>query len=469
MANVIEIVVNAKNNASAVLKQAAGDADRLGLSFASVTTIAGLAGTALLALGAAAFNSARKFSDAVEQLGNLSAVTGVSVGNLQVADQAMKNLGLSTGTLQTALRFLNRNIGENDATLRSLGITTRDTWTAFNQVLDVLSKMQDQGARTKLAFDLFGRGGVEVLATVGKLRGEMEHVDTIFTAVGSKISGDVLTAAGNLDRQIDDLNTHWAAFSTTLSVKFLPAVTAVVEAMNLLVSSTKEAQDAANKRFAEGLTKPGDIGFGVGAGGPQIFPSPPPTPRERTTFFDQIQTEFGRRGLPPEAGIRPSEKIEMPELRESDIQAVLGKWHKFVNEITSSAGTLNEALGTVQNSLEGSFSNVFAGLLDSSQTFSSALKTIFHSLASDILAEIGRLAAIRIFGGILGLVGNLIPGGGGGLTSGVGGVPSNFGLRAGGGTQININTLDAKSLREQLGGPGGSLYNALLRRAQALA
>jgi len=122
--------------------------------------------------------------------------------------------------------------------------------------------------------------------------------------------------------------------------------------------------------------------------------------------------------------------------------------------------------------LQSGFQTVAANLLTTGQTLRSALSTIFRSLVNEVLAELARLAAAKLFKLLI----SLLPGGGPAsvITEAVGAGASlrqARGPEGGGGTIINnyVNALDLRSFFESAVSPGGGQRQANLRFAELAA
>jgi hypothetical protein len=282
VSNVIEIILQGRNNAGAAFAQAgaqtallrgelatlnpalAGSLGRfggladavggLGGGLAGVVGVGAIAGAAIVGIGAAAFGAAKGMSEAVERLDLLSARTGVSVENLQVMQRIVKENGGSVDNLSTSLTFLNRAIGNNDPMLKSLGITTRDTFEAFQQLSRILASSSDTAANTAVGMHLLGRGSAELLGQVESLTAGFGPMQKRMIEAGLLLRGDLLDSARATDAQMDALSRNLEGMATRLKAMVVPAVLDAVRAFNDLadaINGVQKGPEEINSRAIE--------------------------------------------------------------------------------------------------------------------------------------------------------------------------------------------------------------------------
>lgn len=235
--NVEEIVLAARDEASQIINRVAGELGGVGEALRKLATGAGPAGLALAgvaAAGAGIVLVGAKLADTVEQLDLLSSRSGVSIERLQVLQQQMQEAGGDSGSLAPALTFLNRAIAQGDPLLKQLGITTRDTFTAFMQLADAFAGSTDTAKKSEIAFQLLGRGAGELVALLPKMRTEFAQFDASMRENGSLIGGEVATAARDLDRQLDQLSQNWKGALTRIQAATLPWANEIIAQFNEL-------------------------------------------------------------------------------------------------------------------------------------------------------------------------------------------------------------------------------------------
>ena len=229
--NAIEILIKARDEATAQLRAAAVAASGLTGSLHGLAAAAGPIGAvaaAMLGVASAAFVAARSLADEVEQLQNLSFQTGVTIQDLQILQQLLKEAGGTAGDATQAINFLNRAIATQDPLLAKLGITTKDTWTAFNQLVQILASSSNAADNAEVSARLLGRGFTQLLGKVPALaaalgdqglRGEMDRLNVA-------MSDDAIKAAGDLDKKLDELDRRLKGLSNSFKLAALAALNA---------------------------------------------------------------------------------------------------------------------------------------------------------------------------------------------------------------------------------------------------
>lgn len=188
-------------------------------------------------------------------------------------------------------------------------------------------------------------------------------------------------------------------------------------------------------------------------------------------------------------GVPKREKLELPGPAEFDFEKynkqlsewlatmrdidgaivmVEESWREALDEMTSTAAVFDSLLGATFAGMESGFSQVAVNLIGTGQTLQSALATIAKSIADTFLAELGRIAAHKLFawlfGAFFGPAGAVV----GAAVGGVGGGNFRSPPPAEKSSTLNItlNALDQRSIARDLASPRGALRNAL--RAAAI-
>lgn len=250
MANAIEILLKARDEATRQLQAASIAAGGLTGTLSKLAAAAGPLGAisaALVGVGSAAYLSARSLADQVEQLSNLSAQTGVSVQNLQTLQQLLREAGGSSEDANQAINFLNRAIATQDPLLKKLGITTKDTWTAFNQLVQILAASNDASARTEVAFQLLGRGSTALLGKINNIAQQLPNAREEMERLGVVMGDDTLKAAADLDKKMDELDRRWTGMTNNIKAGILPIVLSLAEAFGKV--SKEDVADKAVSRL----------------------------------------------------------------------------------------------------------------------------------------------------------------------------------------------------------------------------
>jgi hypothetical protein len=258
--NLIQILLEARDNASAKLALARAEVSKTRQALAGIAPTAAqalgpLSGVATaglafgpaaaavagvtLALGAlvagakAAVDGLREMAAEAEQLQNFAEKTGVGVERLQIFQQAFKDAGVDVDTLRIGLRFLAKAINDNNPLLAALGITTRDAGEAFLQLSDILARTEDGTRKTGVALELLGaRSGAELIPVMNKGAVAFSEVETRMRSMGQLIATDTIGKLDALDDQFDALANQVDGLKKQLVLLAAPALSDVVQKLS---------------------------------------------------------------------------------------------------------------------------------------------------------------------------------------------------------------------------------------------
>jgi ribosomal protein S15P/S13E len=282
----------------------AGAAAALGPAAA---VVAGLGSALGIAAGGAVLLS-KNLADTVEQLDNLSAVTGVSVDNLQVLQELFKRSGLDADVARTALFRLNQEIDKQNPLLARLGVTTRDPMEALLQLSDAFRSSTDAAARARAAQELLGRGGKDLLAVLDSLRESFPSLRAEMEQTGQLMGADMVDAGRKFDREWERLTGRFEGFMNRLKGAAAEAANALIDAFSKpataedAVARQEKALTESIGRLKKGLAEARkDIEsnqevaiFNVGGSRSQLADALFGDPRERIKMFQEKIAEAER-------------------------------------------------------------------------------------------------------------------------------------------------------------------------------
>jgi hypothetical protein len=438
----VDIILRARDEATTKLRALSseigglvGTVQRLAFGFGAVggiiATVASSAGAAVAVV--------KQLADSAEQLQRASAQTGVGIEPLQAMFKIVKDGGGSTEALVRSIIKLNREIAAGNPLLGQLGIKTKDSLTAFLQLVSVLGESGEVAKVAAITLELLGKTGDEVVPHMSALANETERVTEAMRASGEIIRTDQVPALNEFDQAADRLGGTWKGLWNDMGNAITGPATLILRVLNSLVDGVRGfgrsvhehtlgvLQDLARVQSEAPRWQsyaPMLAGVEVSARRPRVLPDvrgPGRRPRPgrelepgspegiaewlRARFEAQAreqarqQAEFmSRHLLLP--GFGP---VRLPGgpggiVGESDpFKEVLDNWRKVAEEITASTVILRDSIGAVWDGLRTGMHQVFAGMLGGAQTFKSAMGTIFSALRDQILSHLADLVTSAIF------------------------------------------------------------------------
>lgn len=473
MGNVIEILLQGRNQTGPAFNAAGAQVRTLGRELANLNPAVGgaigqveglagafggmvgpalIAGAALAGIAAAGVGAAINLSDTVEQLDRMAARTGVGIEPLQVLRQTLEEGGGNAESLTMALSFLNRAIATNDPILKQLGITTKDTFTAFMQLATALANSTDAGKRTEIAYQLLGRGSADLLGNLKSLVDEYGRMDSAMRANGAMISGTAAPALRELDARADSLKENWKGLMNNLAVLATPTANVVVGSLNAMIGGTIEFAKAVREqavgaledlaeadekvRPVEMLALPGGgqqagaierASYAAGVSATRVDPlagvnlALKKTKAEAKAVSESI-AEVIRQAMQlndaeaahPALGVRsttgtlrPGEPVAQGQPRATPrglMLAEVADAKRAMDDILSVASMTRDSLAAIFEGLQSGFQTAFQGIIQGTMNLRNALISIFQSLVSSITAELARLEAASVFKFLLSLL-----------------------------------------------------------------
>jgi integrase len=233
--NVEEIVLQARDEASGLINNVAGQLGGMGTALTRLAQTAGPVGLGLATVAAGAAGIVvvgAKLADTVEQLDLLSARTGVSIERLQVFQRTIEEAGGSPESLTQALSFLNRAIATNDPLLTKLHINGMGVFDTFMALSNVFAQSSDDAKKTEIAYQLLGRGAGDLVGLLPQLGSAFADMDAKMRATGGLIEGEVAVKARLLDRDLDTLSRNWSGSLTRIQAATVPWALEIVQQFN---------------------------------------------------------------------------------------------------------------------------------------------------------------------------------------------------------------------------------------------
>jgi hypothetical protein len=227
----VDFVVKARDEASAAIQRVAGATGDLGSALKALAVEGGVFGAiavGAIAVSAASVTAALSVAQMAETLDRTARSAGTSTQNIQVMQRAFEEAGVAGEDASQALTFLNRAIGRGEPLLKSLGITTRDSYEAFLQLSDIFGQSEDAAKKQAVALKLTGKSSAELVGIMDGLRGVIGKTREEMQRHGGLLSPEQVKNAKELDDGVDRLKGTFKDLWTNLGILAVPATTALV-------------------------------------------------------------------------------------------------------------------------------------------------------------------------------------------------------------------------------------------------
>lgn len=197
-------------------------------------------GVAIAAAAGVAVVGVNKAIDAADALNDMSAKLGIGVEKLSAWGYAAGQAGTDLESLETGLTKLNRSIAEamdgNTAqadAFRALGISITDASNATSvmpQIADHFAGIESAATKTKLAMELFGKSGAELIPFLEQGSAGLSAMELRAAALGVTLDKKTAKAAGEFKDRMDDVHAITDAVWKQLAAALLPALNGTVGA-----------------------------------------------------------------------------------------------------------------------------------------------------------------------------------------------------------------------------------------------
>lgn len=236
----VTIVIKGKNLTQAEFDKARKDL--AGVDDQAKKTSAGMGslGNAFQALGAvvsigAVTAAIRSYADFTGQLSDMSAKTGIGVEALQRLKYAAELNGGSLDQVSKAVTKLGANLAGGDASaagaLKALGLSFTSVRAmapdkAFTTIADAIAKVPDPMAQSKLAMDLFGKAGAEMLPM---MKGNLSETAAAADRLGIVLSDDAVRAGDAFGDTMTSLGAVGQSLIAQVLTPMIPTLTTIAQ------------------------------------------------------------------------------------------------------------------------------------------------------------------------------------------------------------------------------------------------
>lgn len=237
------------------LNKAAKDADGFGDNIGKVSK----AGAAVLAtLTTATIAAVKAGGEHAEQIEMVSQKTGIAKQVIQQWSVALAENNLSTDHLTTSMKALSKMMVEATDpssqaanTFDELNVTGKTTEAVILQLADRFKEMPDGAEKARLAVELFGKSGLDMIPLLNKGSEGFKESMEAAKRFGAVLSDNTLQALGDADDAFDRLGVATKAASYQFAGLMAPAVSSVTNALSEGIGFIGRYMQAVNEMKAE--------------------------------------------------------------------------------------------------------------------------------------------------------------------------------------------------------------------------
>ena len=204
-------------------------------STAALDAVKANAATFGLAAGAALFTFAKEGVDAFQKLalesGKFADATGLAVDQASRWVEVSGDIGIETGTVETAIGKMNKVLGTSPDLFKELGVEvaitkdgTKDANETFLNVIDRLQKIKDPAEKAKVATQLLGKGWQSMSELINQ--GSSTLRDSLASVSESKVIDEKeLAKAREYRDTMDNLRGVFEDISLAVGQELVPLLT----------------------------------------------------------------------------------------------------------------------------------------------------------------------------------------------------------------------------------------------------
>ena len=230
------------------LKEAADKTKDFGKGMTDAGIKIGAAGAVITtALGLALKSTA----DAGDAFYDLSQKTGISAEVLSSYKLAADSSGTSIQGFATGMRGLsnamadaNKEGSDSAKAFKALGVTTVDSTgkarnmnAVFLDVADRFSKMEDGAVKTRMATQLFGKSGMELIPMLNLGKAGLSEFTEKAKKLGIVFTDNAAKAADDFNDSLDELRAAFSGVSKTIGTTLMDSLSGLVKAFTGIVAT----------------------------------------------------------------------------------------------------------------------------------------------------------------------------------------------------------------------------------------
>lgn len=219
------------------------------------------AGVFALGAGAAittfATKSVMAFQDLALEAGKFADGTGLAVEQASRWKEVAGDIGVETGSLETAINKMNKTLGATPGLFKELGVEVKRTSSGavdvnetFLNVIDKLNKIKDPAERAKVATQLLGKGWQDMSELIAQ--GSTQLANSLKKVDDAKIIDTKdLANARQFRESVDNLKDSAEGLGLELGRTLIPALKTVIDFANSIGNFFGSIVDTANMALTD--------------------------------------------------------------------------------------------------------------------------------------------------------------------------------------------------------------------------
>ncbi len=222
-------------------------AESIATKFSNGIKTAAKWGTAITAgaaaAGAAVYKFASNSASAADNIDKMSQRLGLSRESFQELDFVLSQSGVDINSFQTGMKSLLSNMdkcNEGNQTaidnFEKLGVSVTDASGNLRSQEDVLKDtiiafqgMEDSAEKSRLAQELFGKQGQEILPLLNSEAGSFEELTAKAHELGLVMGDEAVDAGVEFTDKVDQLKRSFSAAAAEAGAKMLPTLTTFIQ------------------------------------------------------------------------------------------------------------------------------------------------------------------------------------------------------------------------------------------------
>lgn len=190
---------------------------------------------AAASIGKFVFNGAMQFQELAIASGKLADATGLTVEQASRLKEVAGDIGIDSGTIESAIGKMNRTLGTSPSLFKDLGVEigytdsgARDANKTFLNVIDRLNEIKDPAERARVASQLLGKGWQGMSELIAQGSGKLS--ESLQSVSDQKvISESELKQARNYRESMDKLSDASEELAQSLGQNLIPMLAKLAE------------------------------------------------------------------------------------------------------------------------------------------------------------------------------------------------------------------------------------------------